>query len=164
MDINFNCGKCGQGLAVDETGAGVTVQCPTCSQEITVPVARSHNQLAATIPITFLPPAKTVPASHSASHPASHPAAAARREPSALVSSAPPAAAAPSLPAGRSALASFAPAPSAVPVVVTEVRMPMGALMKLMVKWAIASIPAWLILAVVFWLVRLLLGGMGRGH
>jgi hypothetical protein len=36
-DIKFNCPQCGQLLAVDATGAGLTVACPKCNQAIIVP-------------------------------------------------------------------------------------------------------------------------------
>jgi hypothetical protein len=36
-DIKFDCPKCGKSLAIDEQGAGRNVQCPECSQAITVP-------------------------------------------------------------------------------------------------------------------------------
>jgi DNA-directed RNA polymerase subunit RPC12/RpoP len=37
VDIQFACARCGQHIAVDETGAGLTVQCPTCSHNLVVP-------------------------------------------------------------------------------------------------------------------------------
>jgi hypothetical protein len=36
-EIKFNCPQCGQPLAVDATGAGLTVACPKCGQAINVP-------------------------------------------------------------------------------------------------------------------------------
>jgi hypothetical protein len=46
-------------------------------------------------------------------------------------------------------------------VVVTDIRMPFWSMVVFMVKWAIAAIPA-LIILVVFWaLIMGLLGGMG---
>ena len=36
-DIEFNCPHCQQSLAVEETGAGMAVQCPGCGKDITVP-------------------------------------------------------------------------------------------------------------------------------
>jgi len=36
-DIEFNCPHCKQSLAVEETGAGMAVQCPGCGKEVTVP-------------------------------------------------------------------------------------------------------------------------------
>jgi len=37
MDISFYCFKCGQHILIDEAGAGLTVQCPNCSQGVVVP-------------------------------------------------------------------------------------------------------------------------------
>jgi DNA-directed RNA polymerase subunit RPC12/RpoP len=45
MDISFNCDKCGQGIVIDEAGAGRLVDCPKCGQPLTV---SSHAQLAVT--------------------------------------------------------------------------------------------------------------------
>ena len=42
MDIEFNCNHCGQHLAVDAAGAGVSVPCPKCGQLLTVPAATSN--------------------------------------------------------------------------------------------------------------------------
>src|SRR5262249_25095823 len=51
MDISFNCPHCNQHLAVDESGAGMTVSCPNCNERIVIP-------LGATSP----PPVRLVPA------------------------------------------------------------------------------------------------------
>jgi hypothetical protein len=37
MDISFTCEKCGQHLVVDESARGVTVPCPTCASDLTIP-------------------------------------------------------------------------------------------------------------------------------
>jgi DNA-directed RNA polymerase subunit RPC12/RpoP len=34
MDISFNCPHCDQHLAADESGAGMTVNCPSCNERI----------------------------------------------------------------------------------------------------------------------------------
>jgi len=39
MDIIFNCPKCEQELAVDSTGAGSEINCPSCSEKIVIPQA-----------------------------------------------------------------------------------------------------------------------------
>jgi hypothetical protein len=39
MDIIFNCPECQQELAVDNSGAGTEIDCPTCGVKITVPQA-----------------------------------------------------------------------------------------------------------------------------
>jgi hypothetical protein len=36
-DITFSCGWCGQGLVIEEAGAGLAVDCPKCKQPLTVP-------------------------------------------------------------------------------------------------------------------------------
>lgn len=42
MDIIFNCPKCEQELAVDSSGAGSELNCPTCGETIVVPQTQSH--------------------------------------------------------------------------------------------------------------------------
>ena len=37
MDIVFNCPNCDQELAVDNTGAGTNIECPSCHETITIP-------------------------------------------------------------------------------------------------------------------------------
>jgi DNA-directed RNA polymerase subunit RPC12/RpoP len=37
MDIVFNCPHCEQELAVDSSGAGSEIQCPSCSEKIMIP-------------------------------------------------------------------------------------------------------------------------------
>lgn len=37
MDVIFNCPNCEQELAVDSTGAGSEINCPSCGQTITIP-------------------------------------------------------------------------------------------------------------------------------
>ena len=37
MDIKFNCANCGQHVAIDEAGAGLSIECPTCRAGLTVP-------------------------------------------------------------------------------------------------------------------------------
>ncbi len=39
MDIVFNCANCDQELAVDSTGAGSQIECPSCGHTITIPAA-----------------------------------------------------------------------------------------------------------------------------
>jgi DNA-directed RNA polymerase subunit RPC12/RpoP len=40
MDLEFSCVKCSQKMVVDDSGAGMTVRCPSCSQDLVVPGAR----------------------------------------------------------------------------------------------------------------------------
>jgi DNA-directed RNA polymerase subunit RPC12/RpoP len=37
MDVVFNCPKCEQELAVDSTGAGTEINCPSCGESIVIP-------------------------------------------------------------------------------------------------------------------------------
>jgi DNA-directed RNA polymerase subunit RPC12/RpoP len=46
MDIVFNCPECQQELAVDNSGAGSEIECPTCGGKITVPPAPPPNAAA----------------------------------------------------------------------------------------------------------------------
>jgi DNA-directed RNA polymerase subunit RPC12/RpoP len=39
MDIVFNCPNCDQELAVDQSGAGSQIECPSCGETITIPGA-----------------------------------------------------------------------------------------------------------------------------
>jgi DNA-directed RNA polymerase subunit RPC12/RpoP len=39
MDIIFNCPHCEQEMAIDSSGAGSEIQCPSCNQKITIPSA-----------------------------------------------------------------------------------------------------------------------------
>src|SRR5580658_443624 len=47
MDISFKCPICDQELEVDATGAGSSIECPSCSNAITVP----HPDPASVIPV-----------------------------------------------------------------------------------------------------------------
>ena len=37
MDVIFNCPKCDQELAVDSSGAGTEIDCPSCGERIVIP-------------------------------------------------------------------------------------------------------------------------------
>jgi DNA-directed RNA polymerase subunit RPC12/RpoP len=39
MDIVFNCPNCDQEMAVDQSGAGSQIDCPSCGEHITIPAA-----------------------------------------------------------------------------------------------------------------------------
>ena len=41
MDVIFNCPKCEQELAVDSSGAGTEISCPSCGEAITIPAPES---------------------------------------------------------------------------------------------------------------------------
>lgn len=40
MDVIFNCPKCEQELAVDSSGAGTEIECPSCGESIVIPEPR----------------------------------------------------------------------------------------------------------------------------
>ena len=44
MDIFFNCPNCDQELAVDSSGAGTEIQCPSCHETITIPGTPSNAE------------------------------------------------------------------------------------------------------------------------
>src|SRR5947209_8621101 len=37
MDVIFNCPRCEQELAVDASGAGTEIECPSCGENIVIP-------------------------------------------------------------------------------------------------------------------------------
>ena len=39
MDVIFNCPHCDQELAVDQTGAGTQIECPSCGESIIIPTS-----------------------------------------------------------------------------------------------------------------------------
>jgi len=41
MDVIFNCPRCEQELAVDSSGAGTEINCPSCGESITIPEPES---------------------------------------------------------------------------------------------------------------------------
>lgn len=43
MDIIFNCTNCEQELAMDASGAGSSINCPTCNASLVVPSATTQN-------------------------------------------------------------------------------------------------------------------------
>jgi ribosomal protein S27E len=44
MDVIFNCPKCEQELAVDSTGAGTEIECPSCGEAIIIPEAQGGSR------------------------------------------------------------------------------------------------------------------------
>lgn len=87
MDISFTCDKCGQSIVVDEAGAGISVDCPTCGKPVYVPSgaplstmsapvrveAKSAKALVATTSVSRVPNRPVTPAmeqKQAAIHPA----------------------------------------------------------------------------------------------
>ena len=54
-DIEFGCPNCKQSLSIDETGRGMTIQCPSCQMNVTVPAARPAP------PAQVIPEAQVLP-------------------------------------------------------------------------------------------------------
>jgi DNA-directed RNA polymerase subunit RPC12/RpoP len=61
MDIVFNCPHCEQELAVDNSGAGSEIQCPSCGEKIMIPAA-------ATPPVPESAPQEAAGISQQAGH------------------------------------------------------------------------------------------------
>lgn len=53
------------------------------------------------------------------------------------------------------------PDPGRREVVVTDIRMPFASMVAFMVKWAIAAVPAMIILGLLWWLMMAVLFGIG---
>ena len=43
MDISFDCDTCGKHLLIDQSGAGITIDCPGCGKPVYVPSLSSHK-------------------------------------------------------------------------------------------------------------------------
>ena len=67
MDIIFKCPHCDQELEVDAGGVGSTLQCPSCSNTITVPAPESGNATPPTAPAPTPAPAPA-PRAHEEKH------------------------------------------------------------------------------------------------
>jgi DNA-directed RNA polymerase subunit RPC12/RpoP len=60
MDIVFNCPNCEQELAVDQSGAGSQIECPSCNESITIP-AGNKVTTGPLPPVTPPPAAEKTP-------------------------------------------------------------------------------------------------------
>ena len=56
MDIIFNCPNCEQELEVDQSGAGSNIECPNCSETITIPAASNPKVTTGSLPPVPPPP------------------------------------------------------------------------------------------------------------
>lgn len=64
MDISFHCNKCGQHILIDEAGAGVSVECPACKQQLVVPKSSQPDRRTPSAHVTgksFQPTPPLVP-------------------------------------------------------------------------------------------------------
>jgi len=71
MDVIFNCPKCEQELAVDSTGAGTEISCPSCGETIVIPtpelvVNRAGVEGASTAPRVEVHPINPIASSAAA--------------------------------------------------------------------------------------------------
>lgn len=66
MDVIFNCPKCDQELAVDSSGAGTEIECPSCGEMIVIPAA-SNSSPHGGIPTQAPPPGAGNPSNPIAS-------------------------------------------------------------------------------------------------
>jgi len=64
MDIVFNCPNCDQELAVDQSGAGTEIECPSCGEAITIP-ATAGKVTTGSLPVAP-PPAPSAIATSAA--------------------------------------------------------------------------------------------------
>jgi DNA-directed RNA polymerase subunit RPC12/RpoP len=55
MDVIFNCPKCDQELAVDSTGAGTQIACPSCGETIVIPEPNMPGARAGNDHVTAAP-------------------------------------------------------------------------------------------------------------
>ena len=62
MDVIFNCPKCDQELAVDSSGAGTEIDCPSCGEAIVIPAGNTGPRPAADFPRPAPVPGRTVSA------------------------------------------------------------------------------------------------------
>jgi len=60
MDIVFNCPNCDQEMAVDQSGAGSQIDCPSCGEHITIPA--NGKVTTGSLPDVPPPPAQAVSA------------------------------------------------------------------------------------------------------
>jgi hypothetical protein len=58
MDITFKCPVCDQELEVDASGAGTTIECPSCASSIAVPNPNPSSVVHATAPARAPEPPK----------------------------------------------------------------------------------------------------------
>ena len=59
MDIVFNCPNCEQELAVDSSGAGSNIECPSCHETITIPSPHGSAEPALPAPSLAASPIST---------------------------------------------------------------------------------------------------------
>ena len=141
MSISFTCPGCQTAYTVDDTNAGMVTDCPECGIEVTIP-SKTTKTAPRSAAVDRRKTTKTSPRS----------AAVDRRKTtkSASRSAAP----------GR-------PQTTAVnrpeSVVITDIKMPFGSMIVFMVKWALAAIPALILLFIIYSILFGIFGAMLGG-
>jgi len=130
MQIKFECEHCGQHMTVEESSAGQAYVCPNCRQEVEVPRRGKHLQ-----------------------HPVEEPPAPPPPPPRRLIEEPPPPP--PPQPVVRPRAPAPAVEPDIYPVTIVDINMRFGSMVRFMIKWALASIPACLVVGAIFFLVGL---------
>ena len=59
MDITFNCTNCGQKLEIDESRAGISIDCPKCGKPVYVPTQPGASSQQPPIKVTVKPTQKS---------------------------------------------------------------------------------------------------------
>jgi hypothetical protein len=67
MDITFSCVNCGQSLTADESGAGISIDCPNCGKPVYVP-SRATQSPVEPVRIAVKPVRPIARADHPATH------------------------------------------------------------------------------------------------
>lgn len=68
-DINFVCSGCKQPLAIEESGAGIEIQCPSCGTNLVVPDPRKAARVAPKLQVSSPRTQRTEPHPNSAPNP-----------------------------------------------------------------------------------------------
>ena len=137
MEITFVCDKCGQSLTVDEAGAGMTIDCPNCGKPTYVPSKSTSPPETPNVPAAVVT-AKAVTSQNA---------------PPAILSAAPS--------PQTTSRSNIPPQPSRV--VVTDIQMPFWSMVVFMIKWAVAAVPAFIMLVVIFFIFWALFATIGLG-
>ena len=133
MDISFCCDKCKQDLLVDEAGTGTTMDCPKCGKPVYIPNGPRVERKEVVTATVAATDAVQEQVQSIAVPPASPPI-------------------------GVSPLS-----PNSNKVVITGIKIPFVDMVVLMIKWALAAIPAAIIVFGIFFIIWLGITGLFFG-